>query len=91
MSVDLHPNVDSFIELGVLVVGVVVWLIRLEGKIKNNSDKIEAVETNHTREIDKLEIRQEALENKIFDKLSVIEKSLAKIEGRLSIEHVKGE
>lgn len=59
-----------------LVVALIVWLIRLEGKANTNEKAIE-----------KLEVKHDALDSKIVDKLSVIEKSLAKIEGRLSIEN----
>ena len=62
--------------IGMPVIGLVVWLIRLEGK------------TNYAaRGLEKLETRHEALESKIVEKLSVIEKSIAKIEGWLSIEN----
>lgn len=55
-------------------IAVVVWLIRLEGK------------ANYTeRAVEKLEVKHDALDNKIVDKLSEIEKSLAKIQGRMGI------
>ncbi len=61
------------------IVGVVVWLIRLEGK------------TNYAAKgLDKLETKHDALESKIVDKLSIIEKSISKIEGLLSIENQRG-
>lgn len=71
-------HLGDVVTIGVLVIGLVVWLIRLEGKANYNEKAIE-----------KLEVKHEALDSKIVDKLSVIEKSLAKIEGRLSIEHAE--
>ena len=60
-------------------VGVIVWLIRLEGKAIYNE-----------KGLAKLEVKHEALDNKIVDKLSNVEKSLAKIEGYLQIETNNG-
>jgi hypothetical protein len=68
-------HLGDAITFGALVIGHIVWLIRLEGKTNYNE-----------RAIEKLEVKHDALDNKIVEKLSVIEKSLAKIEGRLSIE-----
>lgn len=59
-----------------VIVGLVVWLIRLEGRV-NFAQNL----------VNKLEVRHESLDNKIVNKLSDIEKALAKIEGRLSIEN----
>jgi hypothetical protein len=77
----------SFELTGIVTLAVIgiVWLVRLEAQGNWNKEKIkEAIE-----KIAKLEEKHEALENKIVDKLSFIERSLAKIEGRLSID--KGE
>lgn len=41
------------------------------------------------KDMEKLESKHDALENKIFVKLSLIERSLAKIEGRLSLDNDK--
>lgn len=67
-------QIVSLFGIAVVLVGFIVWLIRLEGKTNYNE-----------RMIEKLEIKHDALDNKIVEKLSVIEKSLAKIEGRIGI------
>lgn len=52
------------------VIGCIIWFVRLEGRI-NYSE----------RAVEKLEAKHDALDMKIVDKLSIIEKSLSKIEG----------
>lgn len=74
---------EALVTLILAGVGGIVWMIRLEGRI--NSIEQKSVELD--KKIDKLEVKHEALDNKIVEKLSVIERSLAKIEGRLSIEN----
>lgn len=80
-------HLGDALTIGVLVVGFIVWLIRLEGIAQQNRERIVEVDAKSSKAIEKLEVKHEALDSKIVDKLSVIEKSLAKIEGRLSIEH----
>jgi hypothetical protein len=71
-------------------IGFIVWLIRLEGKVKSMEEifKMQVENVNESFKkvnsgIIDLQVRHEKLENKIFDKLSEIEKSLARIQGRL--------
>ena len=76
---DLNENI--FKALGFGVAGV-VWLVRLEGKVKQQEDKLEM-------QIRQLAVLQEKLENidsKIVDELGRIRESLARLEGRLSAE-----
>lgn len=63
--------------------GFVAWLIRLESKVMVLEKDI----TEKNQQIDRLDIKIGAIEGKIIEKLSMIEKSLAKIEGRLSVEN----
>lgn len=83
-------TVQDWAAVGIPILGGIIWAIRLEGKIDMHEDAIKEIKTQHIadlkKEVEKLEIRHNALDSKIVDKLSVIEKSLAKIEGRLSIE-----
>jgi len=55
-------------------VGLMIWLVRLEGKLRYTEDSLT-----------KLEVKHDALDNKIVEKLSLIEKSLARLEGRLNV------
>jgi len=63
-----------------LILGI-IWLIRLEGKVSYG----ETMQKELSGEIKDLRTKHEALDSRIVDKLSNVEKSLAKIEGRLSI------
>jgi hypothetical protein len=58
-----------------------VWLVRLEGRIIGALDKIRDLSSQVTNQ----EKKHEALDNRIMEKLSFIERSLAKIEGQLII------
>lgn len=82
---------DVVIALGGIVLGGIVWGIRLEGRVKNNQDvnnlKIKNVELkaeNLDKSHDELKARHEKLEDKIVEKLSIIEKTLASIQGALT-------
>lgn len=65
------------------LVFVVAWLIRLEGRVTYGEKLIRANE----KSLDELRAKHEALDSKIVEKLSNVERSLAKIEGRLSINN----
>ena len=67
-------------------VAVVVWLVRLEGKI-NAADKSN-LETQ--KDVDELRIKHEELDSKIIEQLSKIRESLARLEGSLGV-HKKNE
>ena len=60
-------------------IGGVVWLVRLEGRVNHNSKLIEYEQK--AREV--LTAKFEALDSKLVEKLSEVEKSLARIEGYL--------
>ena len=69
------------------VVGVIVWLVRLEASSNQTRDRHKDL----LEKLVRLEQKYEALDTRIVEKLSVIEKSLAKIEGRLSLSVKQGE
>jgi hypothetical protein len=73
------------IELTTLLSGAIigiVWLVRLEGRVFSAHEK--AIDLYNR--VQKLDEKHDALDSKIMDKLSYIERSLSKIEGRLSID-----
>lgn len=70
------------IELTSLIIcgiGALVWLVRLEGRVLGVSEKMKDL----TSQVTNQEKKHEALDNRIMEKLSFIERSLAKIEGQL--------
>jgi hypothetical protein len=76
----------GFAELLTVVGGIllaVIWLIRLEGKFFF----LQRMQDEMSSEIKELRTKHEALDSKIVEKLSNVEKTLAKIEGRLSINN----
>lgn len=62
-----------------LVGGIVVWAIRLEGKIKGQAREIEL--TN--KRLDILAIKHDELDSKIVQELTKLREGLARIEGYL--------
>lgn len=62
----------DILPIATTALGGLVWLIRIEGRI-NYAEKT----------LDRLQIKHEELENKIMDKLSVIEKSISRLEGMM--------
>lgn len=66
--------------------GVVVWLVRLEGRInQGDRDHIahEKLIASQEKRIDTISGKQEALEIKVVQQLSEVKESLARIEGQL--------
>lgn len=77
------PQIDSgLVSLGIALVGTIVWFTRLESKGAQNASDIEKGDKRH----EALEHKVELLDNRMMEKLSNIEKILAKIEGKLEKE-----
>lgn len=79
---------DWIVALGAVgsgIFGLMIWLIRLEGKIKQTSKDVERLDLASAS----LEKKSEIIFEKIFDKLSTIEITLAKVEVTLSNEKNK--
>ena len=65
---------------GVLAgIGVIVWLVRLEGKVNHNTKLIEYDQ----KRVDMLSSKLEAFDSKIMDELASLRESVARIEGYL--------
>ena len=60
------------------IVGLIVWAVRLEGRV----NQVEKIQTS-------LEIKHEASDSKVVDQLSDVRESLARIEGHLGINSQK--
>ena len=64
-------------------IGVIVWLVRLEGRVTAVNDK-----TDHNqKDVTALGIKHESLDSKIVEQLSEVKQSLARLEGALGIKH----
>ena len=73
MQITIDP-----IQAVLVITSLVAWFARLEFKTSANEKQIDKIIDNH-----------ESLESKVIEKLSVVEQSLARIEGRLQIEKEK--
>lgn len=69
----------ELLTIGISAIGGLVWLVRLEGRLIGALEKVRDL-TNQVSDQGK---KHEALDNRIMEKLSFIERSLAKIEGQL--------
>lgn len=78
----MSSSLESLLTVIISAVGVVVWLVRLEGKAMESLRR--NAETQN--EVDDLRLRLESLDERLMRRLSAIERSLARIEGRLSVE-----
>ena len=79
----INIGISEIILVGSILVTIVAWLIRLEGRVGYGEKLTKANE----KSLDELRAKHEALDSKIVEKLSNVERSLAKIEGRLSINN----
>ena len=62
--------------------GVVIWLVRLEGQVSNNRELVLGCQ----KDVDDLRIRHESLDSKVVEQLAQVRESLARIEGALGVK-----
>jgi hypothetical protein len=78
---------DSLFQAILAGVGVIVWLVRLEGKIH----AVEKANHETQKDVDDLRVRHETLDSEIVEQLSNIRESLARLEGSLGIKQKRGD
>lgn len=64
------------------LIGLIVWLVRLEGKHQSNNDMIIICQ----KELQALTIKHESLDSKVVEQLAQVRESLARIEGALGVK-----
>lgn len=77
LIVEYWPVITGFL-------AVVIWGIRLEGRINMHDTLIEDAQAD----IKDLRIRHEALDSKVLEKISQIQQAVARIEGMLESKNV---
>jgi hypothetical protein len=93
MLIQGMPQLDSgVVVLALALISFIAWLSRLESKSGSNADNIKRLERESELETAKVNARiivqeekLQQLDNRVMDKLSNIEKIVAKIEGTLSV------
>jgi uncharacterized protein YoxC len=78
-ALELSP-VD-YLEIALVGIGLIVWLVRLEGKIS----QVQRLVDEAQKDIDVLRTKHEGLDTKIVEQLGEVKQSLARLEGRLGI------
>ncbi len=73
---------EKVVEIVLAIVALIVWLVRLEGKVGQNYRLV----TEAQKDVDDLRIRHESLDSKIVEQLSQVKESLARLEGALGIK-----
>ena len=63
------------------LIGFIVWLVRVEGRINFNDKEIARIE----KKIDTLEIKHHNLDSRLVEQLAQVRESLARIEGALGV------
>jgi len=79
MPQDLMQINEGIVYLIVVIVGVIIWFSRLESKVSNSTSDIVRLQSRQDLHEQKLT----ELDNRVMDKLVVIEKALSRIEGSL--------
>ena len=80
---DLLSFINNYWPIMSAAIGLIVWLVRLDGKTSNNEKAIERVE----KQADALEIKHEQLDSKLVQQLAAVREALARIEGALGINN----
>ena len=72
----------DYFEILLAILGFVVWLVRLEGKINH----VERLAEEAQKDVDNLRIKHESLDSKIVEQLGEVRESLARLEGALGVK-----
>lgn len=80
---DVLSFLNTYWTIIAALIGLIVWLVRLEGKHTTNEKAIERVE----KQADALEIKHEQLDSKLVQQLAAVREALARIEGALGINN----
>lgn len=77
----MHEFFQQFdwIAFGAAVIGFVVWLVRLEGRVNQNEKLVQIAQGS----VDDIRKRHEQLDSELVRKLSRLESAIARIEGYL--------
>lgn len=75
---DLFTQFD-WIAFAIAVIGFIVWLVRLEGRVNQNEKLIQIAQGS----VDDIRKRHEQLDSELVRKLSRLESAIARIEGYL--------
>lgn len=75
-------NISDWIEVISIAVLGLIWLVRLEGKVKYIQDANKETQ----KDVDELRVKHEALDSKIVEQLAQIRESLARLEGKLGVD-----
>ena len=59
------------------ILGLIIWLVRLEGLAKQNTKDLDRMQTQH----ESLSLRHESLDSKVVEQLAQVREALARIEG----------
>lgn len=76
-------NLVEYLEVILAVIALIVWLVRLEGKIS----QVQRLADEAQKDVDVLRTKHEGLDNKIVEQLGAVRESLARLEGRLGIKN----
>jgi hypothetical protein len=80
-------NLEIIISMLLTVSGAIVWLVRLEGRIKQNERDVQNVD----KAVDILTARHEDLDSRVLRELMEVKQALARIEGSLYTKRHLGE
>jgi hypothetical protein len=82
----LYTKVVDHVELILTGLGFIIWLIRLEGRVNMNEKTTSIAQSD----LEALQIKHEALDSKVLEKISQIQQTVARIEGMLESrnEHI---
>jgi hypothetical protein len=77
---DIRPLID-FWPIILSMVGYIVWLVRLEGRISQVDKDVVGLD----KHLSELAAKHDSLDSKVVEQLSDVRESLARIEGALGV------
>ena len=81
----MREAIDVISQLWPIVVsalGIVIWLVRLEGRVSHSKELI----LDCQKDIAELRVKHESLDSKVVEQLAQVRESLARIEGALGVK-----
>ena len=73
----ISENIGACLTAIIAVIGFVVWVVRMEGKVQLHDSEIEGIKKQQEKRIDELDAKLD----KVYDKLSALSDRISELTG----------
>lgn len=73
----IAQNIEACITAIIAIIGFIVWVVRMEGKVKTHDQEITEIKKQQEKRIDELNDKLD----KVYDKLSALSERISELTG----------